>query len=204
MGGPSVNPFVQAQPLTEETAKATEIKLNQPKPFTGKWEDLKKFLQDTNLYLLVNNKVYDTDVKKITFTLSFMNEGDAASWKEQLLEDTMALETFDLGTWAQFKKYLNDGFKPYYTPGDPWEEMKSIRMGKNMIEEHTTKFKMLVTTSDLDNNSPAVVDYFRDSLSIPLQQKILNLKNPPKTLKDWYNWAQKINNNFQRMQCILG
>ena len=75
MGGPSVNPFTQALPLTEETTKATEIKLNQPKPFTGKREDLKKFLQDTNLYLLVNNKVYNTDVKKIVFALSFMNEG---------------------------------------------------------------------------------------------------------------------------------
>ena len=36
MGGPSVNPFTQALPLTEETTKATEIKLNQLKPFTGK------------------------------------------------------------------------------------------------------------------------------------------------------------------------
>ena len=100
MGGPSVNPFTQALPLTKETTKATEIKLNQPKPFTRKQEDLKKFLQDTNLYLLVNNKVYDTDVKKIAFALSFMNKGDTASWKEQLLEDAMALEMFDLGTWA--------------------------------------------------------------------------------------------------------
>ena len=75
MGGPSGNPFSQALPLTEETTKATEIKLNQPKPFTGKREDLKKFLQDTNLYLLVNNKVYNTDIKKIAFALSFMNKG---------------------------------------------------------------------------------------------------------------------------------
>ena len=96
MGGPSANLFTQAFPLTKETAKAMEIKLNQPNPFKGKREDLKKFLQDTNLYLLVNSKVYDTDIKKIMFTLSFMNEGDAASWKEQLLEDAMALPTFDL------------------------------------------------------------------------------------------------------------
>ena len=91
--------------------KATEIKLNQLKPFTGKREELKKFLQDTNLYLLVNNKVYDTDIKKIMFALSFMNEGDAASWKEQLFEDMMALPTFDLGTWATFcngRGYCND------------------------------------------------------------------------------------------------
>ena len=36
-----------------------ELKLNQPKPFTGKREDLKKFLQDVRLYLYVNEKVYD-------------------------------------------------------------------------------------------------------------------------------------------------
>ena len=146
--------------------------------------------------MLVNNKVYDTDIKKIAFALSFMNEGDAASWKEQMLEDAMALPTFDLGTWAQFKKDLNDAFKPYDAPGDAWEEMKTIKMGNNTIEEHIARFKILVTTSDLNNNSPAVVDYFRDSLSIPLQRKILNLENPPKTLKEWYDWAQKIDNNF--------
>ena len=204
MEGPSANPFVQALPLNKETVKATEIKLNQPKPFTGKQEDLKKFLQDTNLYLLVNSKVYDTDIKKIAFALSFMNEGDTASWKEQLLEDVMALPTFDLGTWVQFKKDLNNAFKPYDAPGDAREEMKAIRMGNNTIEEHIVKFKMLVTTSDLNSNSPAVVNYFRDSLSIPLQRKILNLENPPKTLKEWYDWAQKIDNNFRRMQHILG
>ena len=125
-------------------------------------------------------------------------------WKEQLLEDAMALKTFDLGTWAQFKKDLNDTFKPYNAPGDAREEMKLIKMGNNTIEEHIARFKMLVTTLDLDNRSPAVVDYFWDSLSIPLQRKILNLENPPKTLKEWYNWAQKIDNNFWRMQRILG
>ena len=62
---------------------------------------------------------------------------------------------------------------------------------------------MLVTMSDLNNNSPTVIDYFWDLLSIPLQWKILNLENPPKTFKDWYDWAQKID-NFRRMQCILG
>ena len=118
-----------------------------------------------------------------------MNKGDAASWKEQLLEDAMALPTFDLGTWDQFKKDLNNTFKPYYAPGDAQEEMKTIKMGNNTIEEHITRFKMLVTMSDLNDKSPAVVDYFRDFLSIPLQQKILNLENLPKTLKEWYDWV---------------
>ena len=73
-------------------------------------------------------------------------------------------------------------------------------MGKITIEEYIAWFKMLVTMSDFDNKSPAVVDYFWDLLSILLQWKILNLENLPKTLKEWYDWAQKINNNFWRMR----
>jgi Ty3 transposon capsid-like protein/Zinc knuckle len=198
--------FLGETPITVNTdaSKAREVKLNPPKPFTGKREDLKKFLQDTSLYILVNDKIYDTDVKKIAFTLSFMNEGDAASWKEQLLEDAMALPSLDLGTWKEFKENLEEAFKPYDAPGDALEEMKTLRMGNNSIEEHIAKFKMLVTRSGLDTASAAVIDYFRESLNIPLQRRILSLENPPKTLKEWYDWAAKLDNNFRRMQRILG
>ena len=70
-------------PIDEPEWKG-ELKLNHLKPFTGKREELKKFLQDVKLYLFVNEKIYDHLAKKISFALSFMNEGDTASWKEQL------------------------------------------------------------------------------------------------------------------------
>ena len=146
-----------------------ELKLNHPKPFTGKREDLKKFLQDVKLYLHVNDKIYDHPAKKISFALSFMNEGDAASWKEQLLEEVMAKEPFDLGTWDVFDKNLTNVFQPYDAPGDALKEMKTLRMGNSLIEEHNAKFKMIVTKSGLDETSPAVIDYYRETLSLPLQ-----------------------------------
>ena len=51
------------------------IKLNLPKDFSGKREDLKKFLQQVNLYMDVNMKIYHNDMTKIAFVLSFMDEG---------------------------------------------------------------------------------------------------------------------------------
>ena len=57
------------------------IKLNLPKDFSGKREDLKKFLQQVNLYMDVNMKIYHNNMTKIAFVLSFMDEGDASSWK---------------------------------------------------------------------------------------------------------------------------
>ena len=93
---------------------------------------------------------------------------------------------------------------PIYAPGDALEEMKALRMGNGSIEEHNARFKMAVTKSALDSTSPAVIDYYRESLNIPLQRRILSLENPPKTLQEWYDWAAKLDNNWRRMQKILG
>ena len=64
---------------------AAEVKLNLPKVFSGKQTELNKFLQDVLVYLTVNKEVYNNDEKKIAYLLSFMTEGDAASWKEEFL-----------------------------------------------------------------------------------------------------------------------
>jgi hypothetical protein len=76
--------------MNDVDSKIKEVKLNPPKPFDRKRENLWTFIQDGELYLLINKEIYKDDLEKIEFFLSFMNEGDAASWKEQLMEDTMA------------------------------------------------------------------------------------------------------------------
>ena len=65
--------------------KTTELKLSPPKPFTGKREEPDDFIQDVYLYLIVNSNTYNTNKKKIGYMLSFMNNGDAKSWKAQFL-----------------------------------------------------------------------------------------------------------------------
>ena len=77
-GGPNV-----PAPVT----KTAELKLNQPKPFTGKRNEIEDFIQDVALYLEINDEIYNTDKKKIGYTLTFMNEGDAKSWKAQYIRN---------------------------------------------------------------------------------------------------------------------
>src|ERR1700678_4501875 len=134
--------------MNDHDSKIKEVKLNLPKPFDGKRENLKKFIQDGELYITINKKTYDDEIKKIGFFLSFMNEGDAASWKEQLLDDPMtrpqALNTdLNLGTYAQFKHDLQEAFAPYNSPGDALERMKLLRMKKDdSIEKNIAKLVM--------------------------------------------------------------
>ena len=73
-------------------------------------------------------------------------------------------------------------FSPYDTPKD---EMKEMKMGNALIEEHVAKFKMLVTKSKLEKNE-AVVEYFRETLPILLQKNIMTLEKHATTLNEWY------------------
>jgi hypothetical protein len=143
--------------MNDSDSKIKEVKLNSPTPFDGKWENLWKFFRDGELYLIINKKTYDNDINKIGFLL---NEGDAASWKEQLLEDalTQAQATnmdLNLGSYTQFKHDLQEAFAPYNSPRNALEKMKLLQMKKdNSIDEHIAKFRMLVSESKLDKSSP--------------------------------------------------
>jgi hypothetical protein len=56
-----------------------ELNLNKPKPFDGSQDGFKKFSQNVKVYMDVNHKTYNNDLRKIAFVLSFMATGSAAT-----------------------------------------------------------------------------------------------------------------------------
>ena len=62
------------------------------------------------------------------------------------------------------------GFLNSFIPGDALEEIKNLQMGSNSIEDHNAKFQMLLTKSKLDKTSPAIINYYHETLNLPLQK----------------------------------
>jgi len=190
------------------TSKETKKKLKTPTPFSGKREDLRKFLQEVKIYLLANGDAYPNDMDKVLFVLSYMSDGDANSWKEEFFDtaEQKAAQTeskkINLGTYDDLIALIVKDFSPYDAPKDAIYEMKELKMGNTSIEEHVSKFKMLVTRSKLAKND-AVTEYFRETLPIALQRNIMSLPEPPTTLDSWYEWAIKLQNNFIRMKSAI-
>ena len=60
-------------------SKEIKKKLKTPTPYTGRREELRKFLQEVKIYLLANSDAYPTDTDKILFVISYMSEGSANS-----------------------------------------------------------------------------------------------------------------------------
>ena len=106
-----------------------EIKMNLPKPFTGKKDELKRFLQNCRIYLQINRRKYDTELAKIEFVLALMDEEYTVTWKELLLDQT---------TYANFEKALQESFEPYAVDEDalaPMEQMKMITRRTYEVKE---------------------------------------------------------------------
>ena len=87
------------QMIIDSEKKTSKMRLNQPKPFTGKQTEFDDFLQDIKLYLDINEEIYNTNKKKIGYALSFMNKGDAKSWKGQFIQNAQGPTRLDLGNW---------------------------------------------------------------------------------------------------------
>ena len=114
---------VMQPPITEP--KPIELKINPLKPFSGKRDEFNKFLQDITLYLELNDEIYNSDKKKIAYTLSFINDGDAAAWKSQFLTEAKTPTGLNLTEWTQFQTDLQTAFKPYDAPGDALEKINA-------------------------------------------------------------------------------
>ena len=132
-----------------------------------------------------------------------MDKGDAKSWKTTFLQNATTGTGLDLGTWATFIAKLKEDFKPYDAPGDALEELITLKMGNNSIEDHIARYKVLLKKSKVPKDSPSAIDYFRKTLNLPLQRKLLELATPPTDLKDWYEWASRLDNNYRKLQQIL-
>ena len=199
-----------ARSATEKKPETKEVKLDPSRHFVGKRTDLNRFLQDIFVYLMINKDHYDTDEKEIGFVLSFLMEGDAAIWKEQFVhkvrKDTQGAATRgddpSWGTYEEFIESLGKSFSPFDASGDALDAIKNLKMGDN-IDEHISKFKLLLSQSGLDE-SLVIVDLFQDTLPFGLKKLILTCEKLPKELDDWYTKATQFHNNWKRAQRILG
>ena len=95
---------------------------------------------------------------------------------------------------------LEKSFSPYDRPGNALEEMKQLKFTNDKsIDEHVSKFKLLVAQSGL-GHSAAVINLFRETLPYSLQRPIITAEFSPTTLDGWFDKAIIFHNNWKKAQ----
>ena len=182
---------------TTETSMK-EVKMKTLNIFSGKRGDLKKFLQTCKMYIQANKKMYDTDEKNVILILSYMDEGNAANWKEQFLDKLEAQakiakkDDMDFRTYTDFLELVKKDFSPYDALGDDLEQLKALKFNpKESMINDISRFKNILGQTRI-TETISTTDHFQQTLPLPLQRKIILLNKLPTTLEEWFKWLSKL------------
>lgn len=185
----------QSQPSTHSrptmTAKPTELKIGQPKAFTGDRATTAAFIQACKNYFSLNSDIYDTDLKKIGFALSFMNDGIAASWAAGIIKEGQASSPVSYGTWSDFIAKINTSFLPINSSADAVTKLKDLKQGSGSVDDYIAKFRTIVGLTDFKDTA-FLIDKFLDGLNDGLQSRVLGNTTEMKTLEDYYGVAARL------------
>ena len=84
------------------TIRPTKLKLGQPSTFNGDATKARAWINNAQLYILVNQAVYNNNNKKIAYILSFMTEGVAVLWAFMETEKALQRSPPSFSAWQDF------------------------------------------------------------------------------------------------------
>jgi hypothetical protein len=177
-----VGPIMMSIPMVETQVvadKAKEYGMNKPTPFTGDRTKIRQFLQDCLGYLDINQGIHNTDRLKIGFILSYMNDGEAANWKEYYL-DTLEDPNTGMPNFPTLVTFLADLWKAFWAADRVWDavnRLETLRQEKKTAKELNTEFLQIVRQAGMDRKTPSdhlhLIGYYRKTLEPRLSRKIL-------------------------------
>ena len=108
---------------------------------------LDNFSMEVEMYLKINEEIYNTDTKKIIFTLLYMNEGMAELWKHSYWSN--AITTNNIESWDLFKRVLKESFSAFDKPGDVIIKMETETMTGLAADQYMKQFKIWAAESEV-------------------------------------------------------
>jgi hypothetical protein len=206
--GPIMATILMAQ-MQVVADKAKEYGMNKPTPFTGDRTKIRRFLQDCLGYLDMNQGIYNTDRLKIGFILSYMNDGEAANWKEYYL-DTLEDPNTGMPNFPTLVTFLADVRKAFRAADrvrDAVNRLEMLRQGKKTAEELNTEFLQIVGQAGMDRKTPSdhlyLIGYYRKTLEPRLSHRILFSDEVPKTIDGWMEKAIQYDTNWRMGNLFL-
>jgi hypothetical protein len=131
---------------------------------------------------------------RITFALSWMRGGTAGPWSQQKVKQLSQ----DSQTWESFLEEIRKVFGDSNPAATARHKVDQLRQGSMTAEELVVKFNSL--KADTGFNDAALVDKFERTLNSGLVDTIYKLPLMPTTLKDWQDWAIKLDRQWRQRE----
>jgi len=192
--------------MTQTRSTPREIRINPPKDFDGSSNTLRGFLLDVELYLDLNEEIYNSDKAKNMYLLSFFKEKEALLWKNQFLESIRAYGKFMWPAHHQLKDMIRKDFARTTEIEDAITALEHLKQGPKPISEFNIDFKLLLGKAGKNTNTSDnfLIRLYSRAINSKTAEKVITMDNPPTTLEEWMEKAAKFDSNWRRASALLG
>jgi len=125
---------------------ATKSHTKKPDVFTGDRKKLEKFIRDCEIYFAANAADFTTDSTKTQFVLSYIDRGEAESWKEHYF-NTVVTRTPGVLTWEtpfELEANLRANFAREDDVDESLRKLETMRQGSKTAKEIVNEHRILM------------------------------------------------------------
>lgn len=199
--------------FTGPSTKIHEIRINTPDVFSGDYPKAKEFRRACEAYLRLNDQVYGSDDKKITFVLSYMRNGRASEWAQYWT--TKITSEPGIHSIHQFWTEFDKAFITTDAAGEARSKLYALRQS-GTADEYNAQFQMLATQAGITEYT-ALVEPYQRGLKKALLDRIYNMNDLPgpaepakqgqkssdPVMDYWYKAASRLDNQQRRLAALL-
>jgi len=125
--------------------------------------------------------------EQVQWVLSYVQEGLADVWKENVMEELESVEEF----LTSLKKEFGGGEKESMKAA----ELRKLKQGGKTMEEFVQKFKQAAKDSRYERR--LLVEEFKRGMNGGIRRKLMESENPPTSIEQWYRRAMALDKNWK-------
>lgn len=192
-----VRDLPKPSPLSSEPLHSSRLKPATPSDFSGDRTKGRAFLNTCNTYLRLCPQEFASDQEKILWVLSFMKDGRAARWADQIFRwEEKNEEMTRFLDWKDFLEEFQSHFLPVSSEAAAINRLEGIEyfQRNRSVEDYLDEFLELISDSGYEDKKTIVIK-FRRGLRPTIQTAVATMTaNRPSdnSPEAWYKAAQLV------------